>query len=436
MCNRFHRDRPRRRWLALSGAHILLSVLLVFAGMTGAAAERTTSDEARASGVVAVNSRVSGDGERTRFVTDLTDSVPVRAFALADPYRVIVDLPEVAFRLPPAQGQRGRGLVSAYRYGLFAPGKSRIVLDVTKPVIIDRAFVLKPQDGQPARLVVDLVRTDRATFERRTAMAHAQSGWPRSNAAAKSSRLIDRIEPPRERDRNRRPLVVIDPGHGGVDPGAIGRTGTREKDVVLAFSETLKASLEASGGVDVVMTRDDDRYIALAERVQFARERQASLFISVHADSFRSSGIRGATIYTLSEKASDAEAAALAEKENRADLVAGLEIVEEQDAVTDILLDLVRRETKNLSVAFAKTMVEELRPTIRLNKNPHRFAGFRVLRAHDVPSVLFELGYLSNPRDEQKLLDPEWRSRTADRVARAVRRFVRPQIAGAYQGGE
>jgi N-acetylmuramoyl-L-alanine amidase len=414
-----------KNWSGLGRAARLaaFSFLAALSAMGGVAAPPLSAAEVP----VAQDARVAGDAKRTRFVADLTAAVPVRAFTLADPYRVIIDMPEVRFDVPPERGEEGRGLVSAFRYGLFAPGKSRVVLDAVSPVIVDRAFVLPPQDGQPARLVVDLLSTDENTFRQRLAMASAGPRWGKPAEAEKAPPIeVEQAVGPRE---GVRPLVVIDPGHGGIDGGAVGPSGTLEKDIVLAFSRKLKEALEKEGRYDVLLTRDQDIYVPLGERMRMAREKRAALFVSVHADSFSEDDVHGATIYTLSERASDAEAAALAAKENRSDIVAGLDLPEDSDAVASILVDLVRRETKNLSVLAAKYMVEELGEAVRLNKNPHRFAGFKVLKAPDVPSVLLELGYLSNGEDERKLTSPEWHEKVANAVAAAKHRFLSPQFA-------
>jgi len=398
------------------------TALLVLAG-TVVPAGHAFAASSDAPAVTADAYRLSGDTRRTRLVFDLSDAVPVRAFALADPYRVIVDVPGVGFRLPGDAGRKGRGLVSGFRYGLFAPGQSRIVIDVNRPVLIDGTFVLRPQDGKPARLVVDLTATDAETFERRAATANTAPEWPQANRASKGARLGVAVA------ANRKPVIVIDPGHGGVDPGAIGKGGTREKDVVLAFANELHDVLEAKGGYDLRMTRDSDFFVSLGDRVRIAREEGAALFISIHADSFRGGSVRGATVYTLAERASDEDAAQLAIRENKSDLFAGLQVIEDENPVTDILVDLVRRETKNLSIVLAKALITEIGTTTRLNKNPHRFAGFRVLQAPDVPSVLVELGYLSNRNDEKRLKDPVWREKTAQAMAQAIARFARPQVA-------
>jgi N-acetylmuramoyl-L-alanine amidase len=380
----------------------------------------------------ALASRVGGDGERTRFVLDIDRPVAFKVFALADPYRVIVDLPEVNFQLPATDGKQGRGLVSAYRYGLFAIDKSRIVLDMAGPVFIEKSFILPAQDGQPARLVVDFVRTDRDTFLRQLALARQPGGGAE---AAPPEEPPPPVRAPGSAPvrRNNKLIVVIDPGHGGVDPGTIARNGTKEKHVVLALGKVLARSLERTGRYVPVMTRSTDVFLPLRRRVALARENGASLFISLHADSFRSSRARGATVYTLSERASDAEAAALARGENRSDVIAGINLAEEPDEVAGILIDLAQRESKNFSVRFAQDAIGAMRGQIRLNTNPHRFAGFRVLKAPDVPSVLIEIGYLSNRSDARELGSSAWRERMAAALTRAVDTFFQRRFALSRQ---
>jgi N-acetylmuramoyl-L-alanine amidase len=197
-----------------------------------------------------------------------------------------------------------------------------------------------------------------------------------------------------------------------------------EKAITLAFALELKAKLSASGAYDVFMTRESDEFLRLDDRVRIARQHDADLFISVHADTISQKGIRGATVYTVSDKASDAEAQALADRENLSDRLAGIEIEEENHEVADILVDLIRRETHNFSIGFARSLVGELSSAVGLINNPHRSAGFRVLKAPDVPSVLVELGYLSNPKDEAQLRDPDWRGKAADCIARAIDAFA------------
>jgi N-acetylmuramoyl-L-alanine amidase len=226
-----------------------------------------------------------------------------------------------------------------------------------------------------------------------------------------------------------RHVVVIDPGHGGIDPGATGLNGTKEKDVVLDFALALRERLQATGKYDVVMTRADDRFVSLKQRVDIARRSAADLFIAVHADTVRSPRVRGATLYTVSDKASDAEAEELAHQENRADIIAGVDLAEENQDITDILIDLTQRETKNHASFFARKAVKELRPITIMTGKPLRSAGFVVLKAPDVPSVLLELGYLSNRADEELVVSPTWRAKTTTALARAIDAYFATEIA-------
>lgn len=388
----------------------------------------------------AVGARLAGDAKRTRFIVDLTRAVGFNVFVLADPFRVIMDLPEVNFQLAPRLGQSGRGLVSAYRYGRFAQGKSRIVLDITAPVLIEKSFSLKSANGRPARLVIDLVSTDRKTFMQKQSVIRPRSAPNREKALAvdvprpRSKPVLQQkarlnLRPDARIRRPEKPTVMIDPGHGGVDPGAIGRNGTTEKEVVFEFAKILRKALKKTGKYNVLMTRERDTFMRLQERTNKARKHGADLFIAVHADSLEKGEARGATVYTLSETASDREAAALAAKENRADIIAGVDLGEQSDEVTGILIDLAQRETNNAALGFAKKLVGKLRDATKLASNPHRFAGFRVLKAPDVPSVLLELGYLSSRDDERLLKSRNWRRKTSAAVVDAVDSYFRARLA-------
>ena len=370
--------------------------------------------------------RIGGSETQTRFIMDLTAKIEVAAFALANPYRVVVDLPQVAFKLPDKAGEQSRGLVKAFRFGLIMQGGSRIVLDTKGPVRIDKAFVLDAEGGQPARLVIDLSATDKTSFQRAMSL---ETRAPRSANVNKSE-----APPPAAGDA--RPLIVLDPGHGGIDNGAKAATGELEKDVVLRFAQTLRQLLERSGKYRVAMTRSDDTFIALSERVKFGRAQGASLFVSIHADALpKSEGqAEGATVYTLSENASDAEAARLAEAENRADAIAGVDLTAEPDDVANILVDLAQRETKTYSTQFARNVVGELKSTARLHKNPMKAAGFKVLTAPDVPSVLVELGYMSTKDDLKLLTSTAWQSKTATALSQAVDSFFAPRLARGSVG--
>jgi N-acetylmuramoyl-L-alanine amidase len=370
---------------------------------------------------VATDVRLGGDEGQTRFILDLSRKIDLHAFTLADPYRVILDIPEVIFKLPPKAGEGGRGLIKAFRFGLMMEGGSRIVFDVTKPVRIDKAFVMDAAAGDPARLVLVLVPTDREAFLRKIALDDKGNAKPPKQPE------------PQAANGDTRPVLVLDPGHGGIDTGTRAPSGEMEKDIVLDVAQRLRARIEKTGKYRVVMTRTDDTFIPLAERVDIARKAQASLFISIHADSLphREGDAQGATVYTLSDKASDPEAAKLADEENRADVIAGVDLKSEPADVAGILIDLAERETKTFSLQFAHKLVAELKGGTRLHKSPIKSAGFRVLRAPDVPSVLLELGYVSNKDDLKSLMSDAWRDEMADSIAKAIDAYLSTHVAGA-----
>ncbi len=406
---------------------------VLFTGLAAGAAERADFVRPVALAAadqfpVATDARLAGDATRTRLVVDLSRPIDVTAFTLADPYRVIVDLPQVTFSLSARTGESGRGLIKAFRFGLVMQGGSRIVIDAAGPVRVDKAFVLPATDGQPARLVVDLVSIDRASFMRHLALEASARRAP-------EARKPEQPKPDQPKASNdSRPLIVLDPGHGGPDNGAIAENGEMEKDIVLEFAQALSDKLEKSGKYRVAMTRTDDRFIALGERVRVARGQGAALFVSIHADTLAArseNDVRGATVYTVSDTASDVEAARLAEAENKADAIAGVDLSSEPEEVADILIDLTQRETKNFSHHFARTVVGELKSSAKLHKHPLKSAGFKVLKAPDVPSVLIELGYMSN-KDDLKLMTSEvWRGKATAAIALAVNKFFATRLAGS-----
>jgi N-acetylmuramoyl-L-alanine amidase len=405
---------------------VLCGALFVGTGLAGAAERKGAAKPAPAADEfpAATDIRLGGDDKETRFVVDFSRKVDMRAFTLADPYRVVVDLPQVTFKLPAKTGEKGRGLVKAFRYGLVMQGGSRLVLDLSGPARIEKSFVLDAADGQPSRLVLDLVAVDRPTFLRTLAVDD------RTPIAAKKP---DR-DPVKSGDT--RPLIVIDPGHGGIDNGTRAASGEVEKTIVLELGLQLRDQLEKTGKYRVLMTRTDDTFVALGERVKIARARQAALFISIHADALaRGDGdAQGATVYTVSDTASDAEAARLAEAENKADIIAGIDLTKESDDLAEILIDLAQRETKIFSLHFAKTLIGELKPVARLHKNPMRAAGFKVLKSPDVPSVLLELGYVSSKQDLKLLTSGAWRARVAAAAVQAINTYFVTRIAGGGAG--
>lgn len=405
----------------------------LFAGMTAlfvalaaavAHAEDAVPMPAADGGPVMLGARIVGDDSRVRFVADVSRKVDATVFTLSDPDRIIVDLPEVRFALPQLAGTSGRGLIAAFRYGLISPGKSRIVMDLTGPTLIDKTFVVDPADGQPARLVIDAVPTTRAKF-----LAATRAYKERQLANAKDTADSGIAAAPG--DHGDKPIVVVDPGHGGIDTGARGGGGVLEKDVTLAFGKTLGKLLEASGRYRVIYTRDDDSYISLGDRVDIARRNNADLFVSIHANSFPGGSVRGAIVYTASDKASDQMAASLANTENESDALAGVDVnAADSSDVKDILADLTLRETRNFGVVFARNLIKELGKTTRMFKVPHQEAAFKVLEAPDVPSALVELGYLTNPNDAKLMVTQAWQDKTATAIVKAIDDYFRTRVAG------
>ncbi|MCB9978673.1 MAG: N-acetylmuramoyl-L-alanine amidase [Rhodospirillales bacterium] len=396
--------------------------------------------------------RIGAHPDRTRLVLELSDKADFRVFLLPAPYRMVIDLPQAQWRagtLPRATG------ISGLRQGRLEDGLSRLVLDLDRPVSVRAAFFLPRSGTTPDRLVVDFSPVPETVFQSERekvygTLAHFSPSQilppvappapkPQDSPAAQAllapaaglmaappipSRKPERFgaqTPPRPVSPTEKPMIVIDPGHGGVDPGAIGANGVFEKNVTLAIARELHDQLIRTGRYRVKLTRDSDVYLRLPARVAFARKHGADLFISIHADSTDRSDVRGASIYTLSEKASDAQTAKLAERENRADLIAGVDLSGEDADVANILVDLAMRETMNQSKFLANTIVLKMNENgLKVLENPHRFAGFAVLKAPDIPSILLESGFMSSPKEAQMLARAPWRRKIAQSLVSGI----------------
>lgn len=368
----------------------------------------------QAGAVSASGARLGENGETTRFVVDLSEPVAFQVKTLGDPDRAVLLLPEMRWSLSPGVGQDGLGIVKGFRVHVTELGSS-VVLDLLAPASV-AAFLLPPQDGAGARLVVDLKPRLAADAGQVTAVAAA------SAPAVSQVSAVAAPPAPMSKPRGRR-VVVLDAGHGGIDPGAIGASGVYEKEITLAVALEMRRKLLATNRYSVLMTRSGDTFLPLDERVKVAREADADLFVSIHADSIGSKDHRGGTVYTLSQNASDKEAEALAARENKADIIAGVNLVNQPKEVLSILIDLAQRESMNLSAQFAQILTGELGSRVTMNRNSHRFAGFRVLTAPDMPSVLIELGYLSNEKDEAVVRSRAGQGKFADALVEAVDRY-------------
>ena len=375
---------------------------------------------------VVIGARIGEEKDRTRFVVELSDPVPIRMFSLSNPDRIVIDMPAVRWHLGTALPAPA-GAIKRYHFGLFRPGNSRFVIDLAKPVSFSDALVLPPEQGYGYRFVIDLFPATQAKFDEK-------AGWPQDLMARETAaERLASLGPAPQRTAEgtaQKKVIVIDPGHGGLDSGTNGVNGMLEKDLVLDEGLRLQRALAKSGSFIVHLTRDSDIYVPLSERVGIARSWHADLFISLHADSNPDSGVNGLSIYTLSGSASDREAAALARKENQSDVIAGVDLGGENSQVAPILIDLAQRDTLNRSSRFALTALDRLSgATDILAREPHRSAGFVVLKAPDVPAVLIELGYLSNARDAARMSTTSWRDTVAAAIAGAVERQFPTQAA-------
>ncbi|MCS6877081.1 MAG: N-acetylmuramoyl-L-alanine amidase [Geminicoccaceae bacterium] len=407
---------------------LLFAVCAAFPVCAGAPAQAGESRVLRAV-------RFGEEGRFTRIVLELDRAAVYRVALGREPPRLFVELPELLWQPRPDPLARPRGLARDIRPAPAPGGGTRVIVELARPAELVARFAIPPSPQNPAwRLVIDLEPEGAARLPPPPVPEVVEPSLPRP----RPENLLAFLAPRPSLDRppvlaapadglgnvGRRPVVVLDPGHGGADPGTIGVDGLKEKDVVLQFALELERALLSTGRYAVVLTRRGDEGLGLRERVRIAREAQASVFLSLHADSIHDPAIFGASVYTLSETASDAEAAALAAKENKADILSGTDLSRHDPIVASILIDLAQRDTMNKSVELAQALAEELRKVTPLLRNHRRFAGFAVLKSLEVPSALIELGYLSNPEEAQRLADPLHRKRLAGAVLAAIDRHL------------
>ena len=415
--------------------------------------------------------RIGRYDDITRLILDLTEAATFRIFTLAGPDRMVIDLPPVRWGLAERDLAIGRAGVSRLRFGQLRTDMARIVLDFIRPVAVRRTFVLAPSaGGSPVhRLVVDIGPAPLSTLraagrpveplkqEPKAATAHkpaeparqerraapgAQPAEPvageqreahvdrPAELAPQVRRAAPRELPPLPQQKSQampvRPLIAVDAGHGGRDPGAVSASGLREKTIVLTFAREFRAALEASGRYRAILTRNSDHKIGLRRRVVTARNAGADIFLSIHVDRLDERSVRGASVYTLSAEASDTETAALAARENKADIVADVDLSEGYDPeVAKVLISLVQQNTMNCSAALAALLVPALDRVAPLVNRPHRFGDFRVLKAPDIPSVLIELGFFSNDQDAERLRRRSHRAALAGAIIEALDNYFR-----------
>lgn len=378
----------------------------------------------------AIAAEVSGirfgiNGLETRVVLDVDQALKIEPAAQASPPRLVVDLPAVDWNVKQHAQSRPIGMARSFRYGQLGPDRSRLVVDMAAPFKLSNIQILPPSnDSANWRVVIDVTPGGAPAIAPRTSAAAGVRAVPLAAAPLPKARPEpqgeENLAEPAVPIESVKPLIAIDAGHGGIDPGAIAADGTLEKNITLAAARDMADALEASGRYRAFLVRDSDEFIKLRERIDRARQQNADIFISLHADSSDRPDLRGSSVYTLSEKASDREAAKLAAKENKADIIDGTDLTQADADLTRILIDMSLRLAKNDAINFADLLVEELRDVAKLVKNTRRYAGFAVLKAPDVPSVLVELGFLSNPTDARRLADPQHREEIADALLRAL----------------
>lgn len=406
----------------LNAAYCLLVCLLsVLAGTT---VPSLAESRPKAFGVTVVDGMsIRQVGDATHVRLRMTRHLVPTIFTLPNPYRVILDLPNATFRLPASAGRQGKGLVSAYRYGLLTPLSARMVIDTAGAFAISTVRIVDSTDDR-ADLFIELKAIPHSQFRRQG----RQTQRPAGSDLRKAQFDVGPSGP------GRQPVIVIDPGHGGPDPGAVGGRNTYEKGIALAVGKALRRSLTARRRYKVVMTRTRDIFVSLEDRVRLSRAVGASLFLSLHADATERAAeeVRGASIYTLSSRASDAEAHRFAKNENASDVLAGFPIISDASAgsVETILIDLLKRETERFSRRFREDLVKSMGRVAVLSHDPRRAAAFVVLKQTEIPSVLIELGYISNPRDEREMLNPTWQNKVAEAIARAVDIYFGQTVSG------
>jgi N-acetylmuramoyl-L-alanine amidase len=415
-----------------------------------------------------LDARVTNTPNRARLIIDLSASSEFAVAFLDSPERIAIDVKANTVAMSSPGSVTGTGLVGAFNTVLAEDGRARTELTLTEPAVVQQAYVLDPIGGQPARLIVDLIPTNDTDFKQRaaadlaTAMQKAgpdvdppdavsdtsvaalppsseaapSSDEPASSAPASSSEPPPAVaatppvpdlplRPSVPATPGSRPLIVIDPGHGGIDNGASAPSGIHEKDITLAFALQLRDLLVSTGLFDVAMTRDDDTYLTLNERVDLARQNRADLFISLHADTFQEADIRGASIYTRDEKATDILDKVLADGENRTDIVAGYVQPDTKPAAVSFLIDLMRRQARQQAYLAAQDIVNAMQPSVALRRFPLRQADFFVLQAPDVPSMLIELGFMSNNADIANLENVDWRNKVVNAIALGVQSYFK-----------
>jgi N-acetylmuramoyl-L-alanine amidase len=432
------RSRSSASWVAL-----LAATLTALASVMAAAQQAPTQPPAVSARAPDSPAPAAAGTTRTRFIIGIERPVEFKVSALANPNRVLIDLPQVKLELPRLPGDTPVGVVKSFQYGSTAPGRMRIVIDVTGPVVIERSVLEKSADGKSDSLVLDIV----AASEAAAAPAEVRTaGRGRGTVGVQPPMPAPAVPRQKRAAASCKPVIVIDPGHGGEDWGAK-KWNTAEKDVVLSFSLKFRDKLNATGRYRVLMTRDTDVFVPLDERRLFAERNRAALFIAIHADYTARASARGATIYSLRPHVADAlKRSAEVESADRilspketAPLKKAKDVAPAEDGtLRNILAELAQRDielTKARTSVLARSVIGFMGSTTNLMDNPDRNAGFAVLKTAKVPAILLELGYLTNEEDAEQLKSDRWRDKVSSSLVTAIEEYFRNEVALRVKAG-
>lgn len=421
---------PRQWRRGLTTLFVLLPamifLLLLQASINIVSAQEISTEDSPAK---LIGFKIAGDEEKVRLVLEVDGFIVPTGFLSSAPFRYAIDLPKTEVGLQGKAIQGDPGFLKSIKYGRNEKDELRLIVGAEVPFVLGDTFIVPKDADKPTRLVFDFNKATQAHFRIAMARQAEEARLEKTKASKKQDALSsEKEDAPR---RGRRWRIVIDPGHGGKDGGAKTRKGVLEKEIVLSFAEHLATALSGSGRFDVILTRTSDKFVPLKERVKIARDNDADLFVSIHSDSFpRDRRVRGTAVYTISKKASDSMAAQLVAQQNQSDAIAGYEIKGGPNEVVDILFDLTRRETSNLSVLFARHFLKDMKGKIRFFKVPLQRGAFTVLQVPDIPSALIELGFLSNNADAELLSSPAWRKRIALEMAGTIASYFKAPLSG------
>ncbi|MBL81380.1 MAG: N-acetylmuramoyl-L-alanine amidase [Rhodospirillaceae bacterium] len=377
-----------------------------------------------------------------RLVIETDKALDARLLLLNKPWRLVVDSAGLSWNVPglAKSGRLSSGPATAYRFGHPKLGTGRLVVEMSAPASPERVFKLPPHEVGGHRLVIDLIDKGLTRFKlaQKSLLANGLAVI-QSNQVPAEKIAVEPVSLPQPVSRHgkvaspvahpsaldRKWIVAIDAGHGGKDPGAVGLAGTKEKEITLAAAQQLASELRKTGKVSSRLIRSSDRFYKLRQRIEIARDMGADLFISLHADSAPRKAARGISVFTLSDTASDKEAAYIAQQENKADLVGGPDLAVEDPAAANALLSMFQRETMNESSRLAAAILNEIHDMPGGDKRGHRFAGFAVLKSPDIPSVLVEMGFLSNKEDEKNLNSERYRHKLTQRLSNAIVSYLK-----------